>query len=150
MMVKEVACANRKRFRSVRWREGSQGQLHSRFWASRVQSAHRWSTGAAPGKVVWLLIEWPPEEAVPTKYYLCDLPASLSLRRLVAITRGRWRVEQDYQQLKEELGLDHFEGRSWTGWHHHVTLVMIAHAFLRLEQKRRASKSSRDAARNAP
>jgi SRSO17 transposase len=150
MMVKEVACANRKRFRSVRWREGSQGQRHSRFWASRVQSAHRWSTGAAPGKAVWLLIEWPPEEAVSTKYYLCDLPASLSLRRMVAITRGRWRVEQDYQQLKEELGLDHFEGRSWTGWHHHVTLVMIAHAFLRREQKRRASKSSRNAARNAP
>jgi SRSO17 transposase len=67
---------------------------------------------------------------------------------LVAITRGRWRVEQDYQQLKEELGLDHFEGRSWTGWHHHVTLVMIAHAFLRLEPKQRASKSRVDAATN--
>jgi SRSO17 transposase len=111
-------------------------------------SAHRWSTGAAPGKVVWLLIEWPPGEAAPTKYYLCDWPASLSWRRLVAITRGRWRVEQDYQQLKEELGLDHCEGRSWIGWHHHVTLVMLAHAFLRLEQKRRASKSRVDAATN--
>jgi SRSO17 transposase len=148
--VQEVARANRKRFRLVTWRAGSQGPMRSRFWAGRVQSAHRWSTGAAPGKAVWLLIEWPPEEAVPTKYYLCDLPASMSWRRLVAITRGRWRVEQDYQQLKEELGLDHFEGRTWTGWHHHVTLVMLAHAFLRLEQKRRASKSTVDAARNAP
>jgi len=148
--VREVAAAQRKHFRRVTWREGSYGTLHSHFWAGRVQSAHQWSTGAAPGKMVWLLIEWPPTETAPTKYYLCDLPASLNWRRLVAITRGRWRVEQDYQQLKEELGLDHFEGRSWTGWHHHVTLVMIAHAFLQLEPKRRASKSSLDAARNAP
>jgi SRSO17 transposase len=147
--VREVAAAQQKHFRRVTWREGSKGPMRSRFWAGRVQSAHRWSTGAAPGKVVWLLIEWPPAETAPTKYYLCDLPASLSLRRLVAITRGRWRVEQDYQQLKEELGLDHFEGRSWTGWHHHVTLVMLAHAFLRLEQKRRASKSRMDTATNA-
>ena len=147
--VQEVARGNQKRFRLATWREGSQGPMRSRFWAGRVQSAHKWSTGAAPGKAVWLLIEWPPEEAAPTKYYLCDLPASLSLRRLVASTRGRWRVEQDYQQLKEELGLDHFEGRSWMGWHHHVTLVMLAHAFLRLEQKRRASKSRVDATRNA-
>jgi SRSO17 transposase len=148
--VREVAAAQRKHFRRVTWREGSHGKRHSHFWAGRVQSAHQWSTGAAPGKVVWLLIEGPPAATAPTKYYLCDLPASLSWRRLVAITRGRWRVEQDYQQLKEELGLHHFEGRSWTGWHHHVTLVMIAHAFLQLEPKRRASKSSRDAARNAP
>jgi SRSO17 transposase len=148
--VREVAAAQRKHFRRVTWREGSHGKLHSHFWAGRVQSAHQWSTGAAPGKVVWLLIEWPPAETAPTKYYLCDLPASLRWRRLVAITRGRWRVEQDYQQLKEELGLDHCEGRSWTGWHHHVTLVMIAHAFLQLEPKRRASKSALDAARNAP
>jgi SRSO17 transposase len=128
------------------WREGSKGPMRSRFWASRVQSAHRWSTGAAPGKEVWLLVEWPADEPEPVKYYLCDLPKNTSLRRLVTITRGRWRIEQDYQQLKEELGLDHFEGRSWTGWHHHVTLVMLAHLFLRREQKRRSSKSALDAA----
>ena len=141
--VKEAALENGKRFRSVTWREGSKGKMSSRFFACRVQSAHQWSTGAAPGKPVWLLIEWPKEEQEPTKYSLCDLPADRSLRQLVATARQRWRVEQDYQQLKEELGLDHFEGRSWTGWHHHVTLVMIAHAFLRREQKRRASKSIR-------
>ena len=140
--VQEVARANQKRFRRVSWREGSKGPMRSRFWAGRVQSAHRWSTGAAPGKAVWLLIEWPPQEEEPARYYLCDLPAAWSLRKLVAAARGRWRVEQDYQQLKEELGLDHFEGRTWTGWHHHVTLVMLAHAFLRLEQKRRTSKSA--------
>jgi SRSO17 transposase len=68
---------------------------------------------------------------------------------MVQIARGRWRVELDYQQMKEELGLDHFEGRSWTGWHHHVTLVMLAHLFLRLEQQRRSSKRKMDAAANA-
>ena len=146
--VKDVALANQKRFRSVRWREGSQGTLTSRFWAGRVAPAHGWSHGQAPGKEVWLLVEWPVGEAEPTRYYLCDLPKNLSLKRLVAIARGRWRVEQDYQQLKEELGLDHFEGRGWTGWHHHITLVMMAHLFLRLEQTRRSSKRTLDAAAN--
>ena len=147
--VKELAVANQKRFGKVTWREGSQGQLHSRFWAKRVESAHDWNHGKAPGKEVWLLVEWPADEPEPVKYYLCDLPKSTSLRRLVAAARGRWRVEQDYQQMKEELGLDHFEGRSWTGWHHHVTMVMLAHLFLRREQKRRSSKSALDPAASA-
>ena len=94
-------------------------------------------------------MEWPAGETEPAKYYFCALPKNTSLRQLVATARERWRVEQDYQQMKEELGLDHFEGRSWTGWHHHVTLVMLAHLFLRLEQKRRSSKRTLDAARNA-
>jgi SRSO17 transposase len=140
--VKELARANEKRFRKVTWREGSRGKLASRFWATRANTAHNWNHGQAPGPEVWLLVEWPVGENEPAKYYLCDLPKDVSLRRLVATARGRWRVEQDYQQLKEELGLDHFEGRSWTGWHHHVTMVMLAHLFLRLEQKRRASKSA--------
>jgi len=148
--VQELALAHRKRFRTVTWREGSHGRLTSRFWAQRVESAHDWNHGKAPGKEVWLLVEWPADEPGPVKYYLCDLPKDMSLRRLVATARGRWRVEQDYQQMKEELGLDHFEGRSWTGWHHHVTMVMLAHLFLRLEQKRRASKSTLDAAASAP
>jgi SRSO17 transposase len=148
--VKELALTNPKRFRIVRWPEGSHGPLTSRFWAQRVQSAHGWNHGQAPGKEVWLLVEWPINEPEPVKYYLCDLPKSYSLQRLVATARGRWRVEQDYQQMKEELGLDHFEGRSWAGWHHHVTLVMLAHLFLRLEQKRRSSKSTLDAAASAP
>jgi SRSO17 transposase len=148
--VKELALAHQKRFRTVNWREGSQGPLTSRFWAQRVESAHDWNHGKAPGKEVWLLVERPVDEPEPVKYYLCDLPKSMSLQRLVATARGRWRVEQDYQQMKEELGLDHFEGRSWTGWHHHVTMVMLAHLFLRREQKRRASKSALDTAASAP
>ena len=148
--VKELALAHRQRFRTVTWREGSHGPLTSRFWAKRVQTAHGWNHGQAPGKEVWFLVEWPIDEREPVKYYLCDLPENMSPRRLVATARGRWRVEQDYQQMKEELGLDHFEGRSWTGWHHHVTMVMLAHLFLRLEQKRRSSKSTLDAAASAP
>jgi SRSO17 transposase len=148
--VNELALAHLKRFRTVTWREGSQGPLTSRFWAKRVESAHDWNHGQAPGKEVWLLVEWPADEAEPVKYYLCDLPKSMSLQRLVATARGRWRVEQDYQQLKEELGLDHCEGRSWMGWHHHVTMVMLAHLFLRREQKRRTSKSALDVAASAP
>jgi SRSO17 transposase len=144
--VKALALAHEKRFRKMTWREGSKGKLTSRFWATRVETAHDWNHGQEPGPEVWLLVEWPTGEPEPAKYYLCNLPKSTSWRRLVATARGRWRVEQDYQQMKEELGLDHFEGRSWTGWHHHVTLVMLAHLFLRREQKRRSSKSALDAA----
>jgi SRSO17 transposase len=148
--VKALALAHEKRFRKVTWREGSRGQLTSRFWARRVQTAHDWNHGQAPGPEVWLLVEWPAGETEPAKYYLCDLPKSTSLRPLVATARGRWRLEQDYQQRKEEWGLDHCEGRNWTGWHHHVTMVMLAHLFLRLEQKRRSSKSALDAAASPP
>ena len=138
-----------KRFRTVAWREGTKGAMRSRFLALRVQSAHGYVEGEAPGPAVWLLIEWPRAETAPTQYFLCDLPAEYSLRRLVYLTKERCRVEQDYQQLKEELGLDHFEGRSWTGWYHHVTLVMLAHAFLRFQQRRRRNKSSLDTAASA-
>jgi SRSO17 transposase len=149
LAVREVAQQNRTRFRSLAWREGSKGPMRSRFFACRVQTAWHWQEGELPGKEVWLLMEWPRAEPEPVRYYLCDLPANLSLRSLVRLARGRWRIELDYQQMKEELGLDHFEGRSWAGWHHHVTLVMLAHLFLRLEQKRRSSKRKMDLARHA-
>jgi SRSO17 transposase len=147
--VQEVARQKQRQFRAVSWREGAQGPLRSRWWAGRVQTAWHWQEGEEPGSPLWLLIEWPPQEPEPAKYYLCDLPEVLSRKRLVQIARGRWRIELDYQQMKEELGLDHFEGRSWIGWHHHVTLVMLAHLFLRLEQQRRSSKRKMDPARDA-
>jgi SRSO17 transposase len=81
-------------------------------------------------------VQWPEEEKVPTRYFLCDLPPSTTLRRLVRATKSRWKIEQDYLQLKDELGLDHYEGRNWAGWHHHVSMVMMAHAFLTLESLR--------------
>jgi len=99
-------------------------------------ASHRYQDGRPPGKPVWLLVEWPESEQAPTKYCLCDLPAHYMPRRLVRLVKCRWKIEQDYHQLKEELGLDHYEGRNWQGWHHHVTMVMLAHAFLTLETLR--------------
>ena len=102
----------------------------------RVQPSHGFVEGDPPHKELGLLVEWPEQEKEPTQYFFCDLPSSYTLRRLVRIAKCRWKIEQDYHQLKEELGLDHYEGRSWNGWHHHVTLVMLAHAFLTLETLR--------------
>ena len=122
--------------KKVRWREGSQGWLESRFLAFRVQPSHGFVEGEPPHQEVWLLVEWPEEEKEPTQYFFCDLPPTLPLRRLVRIAKSRWKREQDYLQFQEELGLDHYEGRNWAGWHHHVSMVMMAHAFLTLESLR--------------
>ena len=147
--VREVA-ARVPRWKQVRWREGSKGWLLSRFYACRVQPAHGYDQGEPPQPEAWLLIEWPYGEKEPSKYFLCHLPESYTLRRLVQVVKSRWKIEQDYQQLKEELGLDHYEGRNWTGWHHHVTLVMLAHAFLTLEMLRNKKNFWVDPARDAP
>ena len=147
--VREVA-EKARGWKQVRWREGTKGWLESRFYACRVQPSHGFNEGQPPHKEVWLLVEWPRAEKEPTKYFLCDLPAHYALRRLVRIAKGRWKIERDYQQLKEELGLDHYEGRSWTGWHHHVTLVMLAHAFLTLERMRHKKNFWVDPATDAP
>jgi SRSO17 transposase len=147
--VREVA-EKARGWKQVRWREGTKGWLESRFYACRVQPSHGFHAGRPPHKEVWLLVEWPRAEKEPTKYFLCDLPVPYPLRRLVRIAKGRWKIEQDYQQLKEELGLDHYEGRSWTGWHHHVTLVMLAHAFLTLEKLRGKKNFWVDPATDAP
>jgi SRSO17 transposase len=146
LSVKALAQQHEARFRPVTWREGTKGAMRSRFWAQRVQTAHHWQWGEKPGQAVWLLVEWPVGEPEPTRYFLCALPGRLSVRRLVRVAKSRHWIEQDYQQMKEELGLDHFEGRSWNGWHHHVTLVMLAHGFLQRERRRRRDKSHLDAA----
>jgi SRSO17 transposase len=144
--VKALAQQNEARFRTVTWREGTKGAMRSRFWTRRVQTAHHWQFGQEPGLAVWLLAEWPLGEPEPTKYFLCDLPGRVSVRRLVRVAKSRHWIEQDCQQMKEELGLDHFEGRSWNGWHHHVTLVMLAYGFLQRERRRRRDKSPLDTA----
>ena len=93
----------------------------------------------------WLLVEWPEGEKQPTKYWLAQLGSPpLGLRRFVRIAKARWRIEQDYRELKGELGLDHYEGRQWLGWHHHVCLVTMAYAFLRFEQARLKKNSGYD------
>ena len=125
-----AAVAATRRYRHVTWREGSRGRQASRFAAVRVTIAHRHAEGAGPGSEVWLLSEWPRDEHAPTKYYLSSLPATTSLRTLVRFGKLRWRIERDYQELKGELGLDHFEGRTWNGFHHHVAFCAAAHAFL--------------------
>ena len=146
----QEAAVKTKGWKSIRWRQGTKGWLESRFVARRVQPSHGFVHGQPPHKEVWLLAEWPESEKEPTKYFLCDLPETYTLRRLVRLAKCRWKIEQDYQQLKEELGLDHYEGRNWMGWHHHTTLVMMAHAFLTLETLRRKKNFWLDPATDAP
>lgn len=120
-------------WQEVTWREGVKGPLKSRFAALQVQPAPGHYHGKVTESVCWLLIEWPPKEKSPIKYWFANLTETTGLQELVFWAKIRWFVEQNYQQLKDELGLDHFEGRSWNGWHHHVTLTMIAFDFLVLE-----------------
>ncbi len=121
-------------WQTVTWREGTKGTLKSRFACLRVQPSHSYyNRDEEPEKPLWLLIEWPLKEKEPTKYWFSNLPEDTPLKDLVYIAKGRWWIEQNYQQLKEELGLDHYEGRGWLGWNHHVTLTMIAFGFLTLE-----------------
>jgi len=126
-------------WKNVTWREGSRGPQQSRFALVKVWAAHGWRAQKHPERVPeWLLLEWPVEQERPAKYWLAQLgPRPPGLRRAVKVARARWRIELDYRELKEELGLDHFEGRHWLGWNHHVTLATIAYAFLRAEQARR-------------
>jgi SRSO17 transposase len=123
-------------WRTVTWREGTRHPLRSRFAAVRVRSAHRdyWRSQAHPEE--WLLIEWPRAEAEPTKYWLSTLPANTKLRDLVRLAKQRWIIERDYQELKQELGLGHYEGRGWRGFHHHATLCIAAYGFLVAERSR--------------
>ncbi|WP_226599124.1 IS701 family transposase [Streptomyces violascens] len=135
--------AGRDAFTQVAWRQGSRGTLHSRFLALRLRPAGvkvrrliqdvalaregHWD-GVLPE--LWLLAEWPPDAKEPTNFWLSTLPTDTPITELVRLAKIRWRIEHDYRELKHGLGLDHFEGRSWTGWHHHVTLATAAHAFL--------------------
>jgi SRSO17 transposase len=123
--------------RFVVWRHGSRKSrdnptagMRSRFLALRVRPANRNIPRGADGSLpeCWLLAEWPPGKPEPTDYWLSTLPADTRLRDLVRTAKIRWRIEHDYRELKDGLGLDHFEGRNWTGWHRHVTLTSVAQA----------------------
>ena len=117
-------------WKDVSWRQGSKGTLRSRFAAVRVRPAHRDYKRTEPHPEEWLLIEWPKNESEPTKYWLSTLPVSTSLKSLVKIAKHRWVIERDYEELKQELGLGHYEGRGWRGFHHHATLCIAAYGFL--------------------
>ncbi len=115
---------------SITWREGSTGQLTSRFARLRVRAAHRDEKLKESRPEEWLLVEWPEGEDQPTKYWLSTLPEDTSFVDLVDATKLRWRIERDYQDLKQEVGLGHYEGRGWRGFHHHATLCIAAYGFL--------------------
>jgi SRSO17 transposase len=123
-------------WKKVTWRQGVKQKLHSRFAALRVRPAHRDYWRSEPHPEEWLLIEWPADEKEPTKYWLSTLPADTALVELVHLAKHRWIIERDYQELKQELGLGHYEGRGWRGFHHHATLCIAAYGFLVAERNR--------------
>ena len=132
--AKELALALPKRaWRTIRWREGSADWLSSRLARVRVGVGHN---QLIPESLLqeWLLIEWPEGDAEPTKYWLSTLPQTIGFRRLVELAKLRWRIERDYQELKQEVGLGHYEGRGWRGFHHHATLCIAAYGFLVAER----------------
>lgn len=152
--VKELVIeAGRKAARPVQWREGSRPstghsgrkRMYSRFTALRIRPAGREIRQATDGPELpecWLLAEWPTGEPEPVQFWLSDLPADTPLTTLVRLAKLRWRIEHDYREMKQALGLAHFEGRTWNGWHHHVTLVSVAHAFCTLQRLARAPKDT--------
>jgi len=123
-------------WREIGWRQGSEETLRSRFAAVRVRPAHRDYKRTEPYPEEWLLIEWPKKESEPTRYWLSTLSAKMSLKSLVKMAKHRWIIERDYEELKQELGLGHYEGRGWRGFHHHATLCIAAYGFLISEQNR--------------
>jgi SRSO17 transposase len=125
-----------KAWREVAWREGSKETLHSRFAALRVRPAYEDDRKGGLQPEQWLLMEWPNGAEEPSGYWLASLPAKLSLKRLVGISKHRWVIERDYEELKQELGLSHYEGRNWGGFHHHATLCIAAYGFLMAERSR--------------
>ena len=117
-------------YRTMTWRQGTNAPLRSRFARVRVRAAQ----ADRPRQEEWLLIEWPKGEAEPTRYFLSTLPADISFKALVATVKMRWRIERDYRELKQEVGLSHYEGRNWRGFHHHASLCIAAYGFLMLER----------------
>lgn len=135
LTVAEVAKSlGRSSYTRVTWREGSKGRQASRFAAMRIRVATGHRRGQPAGELQWLLCAWPKGEEEPTKYWLSTMPIGTSLKSLARAAKLRWRVERDYQELKQELGLDHFEGRTWRGFHHHASLCAMAHGFLALRR----------------
>ena len=153
LTTKELATWRRTTaFRTVAWREGESGGRQGRFAALRVTATPRHRPADAEE---WLLIEWPLAEPEPSRYWLSTLPPDTPLEALVATAKGRWRIERDYQDLKQQVGLDRFEGRSWRGFHHHAALCIAAYGFLIQERCRfpprpRRSAAERRASRAAP
>jgi len=122
-------------WRKITWREGTAERLSSRFARVRVRAAHRDYTLSKSRDEEWLLVEWPEGESEPTKYWLATVAPDITFKRLVDLAKLRWRIERDYQELKQELGLGHYEGRGWRGFHHHAALCIAAYGFLISERE---------------
>jgi SRSO17 transposase len=131
-----IARLGPEHFETVTFRDGPDGKrMRSRFCFLRVRAAHEWEKRSSPRREEWLIVEWPKGKDKPTDYWLSNLPADTKPERLARLARLRWKIELDYKQLKGELGLDHYEGRSWLGWYHHTALVTAVHGFLTLERQ---------------
>jgi SRSO17 transposase len=146
--VRDVASALDElgEFRRCTWRQGTKGDLSARFTARRVVPAYDDPSRAADQREeLWLLVEWRDGEAEPANYFLSSLPKRWTKKQLIRIVMQRWRTERIYEDLKGELGFDHYEGRSFRGWHHHVTVVLCCYAFVIAERARRFPPSARDA-----
>jgi SRSO17 transposase len=141
MSVKVLAqsLAN-KEFQNISWREGTNETLTGRFAAVRVRHAGGNTGKARLRPEQWLLIEWPANEAEPRKYILSTLPEDTPVNELVSVAYQRWRIERDYQDLKQDFGLGHYEGRGWRGFHHHAALSIAAYGFL-MAERLKADKS---------
>jgi SRSO17 transposase len=143
LSAKQLACSlPASAWKEIGWRPGSRETLCSRFAAVRVRPAHRDYKRTEPHPEEWLLIEWPKKESEPTKYWLSTLPAKTSPKSLVKMAKHRWIIERDYEELKQELGLGHYEGRGWRGFHHHAVLCIAAYGFL-ISERNRFSPSAR-------
>jgi SRSO17 transposase len=123
---------SKRAWRTIGWRDGTNARLASRFARVRVRAAGEGTTAEEPEE--WLIVEWPKGEKEPAKFWLSTLPQDMSFERMIDITMMRWRIERDYQELKQEVGLGHFEGRSWRGFHHHATMCIAAYGFLVAER----------------
>ncbi|MFF7247400.1 IS701 family transposase [Embleya sp. NPDC008237] len=146
-LLEHAVAAGREAFVEVGWRRGSRGTMRSRFATTAVRPAGKVPArlaraAAGDADIAWdgvlpvftLLTEWPADADAPTDHWLTNLPQDTPVAELVRLAKMRWRIEHDYRELKHGLGLDHYEGRTWRGWHHHVTLVTAAHAFLTLHR----------------
>jgi SRSO17 transposase len=131
-----VARLGPKKFRKLTWREGSKAKLSSRFCFVRVKVAEDDGLSVAEHEPLWLIAEWPQGETAPSKFLLTTLARKMSKKQIVRLCKERWRTERMYEDLKGELGLDHFEGRSFPGWHHHVSVVLCCYAFVVAERSR--------------
>lgn len=141
--VKDLAVAlKHSAWQTVAWREGTNKTLSSRFARVRVRVAHRDYLRTSLREEQWLLIEWPIKEAEPAKYWLSNLAADTSISDMVNTAKMRWRIEQDYHELKQEFGLSHYEGRGWIGFHHHATVCIAAYGFLTAQRLKHASKKN--------